>query len=123
MSGNHNKVIGNTVVRVQRRGIIFGGISNIVMGNSVLKTALKTNDAKIAIQGTTSTNAIVEANVVREDNGLTGIVLEFQKDCVVEGNVCRGNSGRIQFSLSYQSGTASKHFEQWCERRRTRILS
>lgn len=114
VSGNHNKVIGNTVVRVQQRGIIFGGISNIVMGNTVLKTALRATNGKMGIQGNTSTNAIVEGNVVREsrgagiyfngpggghrvtgnqveDNGLNGIVLEFQMDCVVEGNVCRGN--------------------------------
>jgi parallel beta-helix repeat protein len=112
--GRHTRVIGNEVARTQNQGLIFGGEGVTVVGNTVLGAGTEDGTVGIGIQGNEAIGATIEANVVRgsrssgillngpggqsrvrgnavSGSGQSGIEIQSQHDCVVEGNTCTDN--------------------------------
>jgi hypothetical protein len=131
VDGAHNRVTGNVVLRALNMGILFGGHSQIVIGNTVVDAG--DDGVSAGIQGNQTRGAVVQGNTVERAagsgilfngpgaehrvlgnrvaaNGLSGIVIESQNDCLVEGNIAmsngaKGTAGHQRAGISVTAGS------------------
>jgi parallel beta-helix repeat protein len=131
VSGSHNRVTGNVVVRAFGRGIGFGGEHQIVMANTVVEAGI--NGTSAGIQGNECSDAIIQGNTIESaagsgilfngpggehrvtgneviNSGLSGIVIESQRDCIVDANIAisngvRGTTGHQRAGIAITAGS------------------
>ena len=131
ISGSHNQVTGNVVVRAFGRGIGFGGEHQIVMANTVVEAGI--NGTSAGIQGNECSGAIIQGNTIDRaagsgilfngpggehrvtgnevvNSGLSGIVIESQRDCIVDANIAisngvHGTAGHQRAGIAITAGS------------------
>jgi parallel beta-helix repeat protein len=121
VAGSHNRITGNVVVRAFNRGIGIGGEHQVVVANTVVDAGA--NGTAAGIQVNESSGVIVQGNTVERapgagilfngpggrhrvtgneviNNGLSGVDIGSQHDCIVEGNIAVSNG--VTATVSHQ---------------------